>query len=223
MIAANFFNLWIGQIGLRIWVKVISAPQSFIYVSAIILRIVGVSMAAGGLFSVTIMLFALLDTSRPATGFPLSSPLLRFLGPRFEISVAQSTSLMSGDWTRIVEYPIAIALSCSRSSHYSSSYLVQPDAPPRIKPMLWSLVALSTLSDSLLIKGEHRTANPIAEGFKRAHPYMVPSIWYPAVLGICMTALLISSTTIICGSDIIMGRAGNGRSARNKINKEPIS
>ena len=33
-----------------------------------------------------------------------------FLGPRFEISVAQSTSLMSGDWTRIVEYPIAVAL-----------------------------------------------------------------------------------------------------------------
>ena len=33
-----------------------------------------------------------------------------FLGPRFEISIAQSTSLMSGDWTKIVEYPIAIAL-----------------------------------------------------------------------------------------------------------------
>ena len=112
MIMANFLNLWIGQIGLRIWVKVISAPQSFIYVSAIMLCIVGVSMAAGGLFSVTIMLlFALLGYIMTRYGFSIVIFIIAFfLGPRFEISVAQSNSLMSGDWTRIVEYPIAIAL-----------------------------------------------------------------------------------------------------------------
>ena len=112
MIMANFLNLWIGQIGLRIWVKVISAPQSFIYVSAIMLCIVGVSMAAGGLFSVTIMLlFALLGYIMTRYGFSIVIFIIAFfLGPRFEISIAQSTSLMSGDWTRIVEYPIAIAL-----------------------------------------------------------------------------------------------------------------
>ena len=112
MVMANFLNLWIGQIGLRIWVKVISAPQSFIYVSAIMLCIVGVSMAAGGLFSVTIMLlFALLGYIMTRYGFSIVIFIIAFfLGPRFEISVAQSNSLMSGDWTRIVEYPIAIAL-----------------------------------------------------------------------------------------------------------------
>ena len=112
MVMANFLNLWIGQIGLRIWVKVISAPQSFIYVSAIMLCIVGVSMAAGGLFSVTIMLlFALLGYIMTRYGFSIVIFIIAFfLGPRFEISIAQSTSLMSGDWTRIVEYPIAIAL-----------------------------------------------------------------------------------------------------------------
>ena len=109
---ANFLNLWIGRIGLRIWVKVISAPQSFIYVSAIMLCIVGVSMAAGGLFSVTIMLlFALLGYIMTRYGFSIVIFIIAFfLGPRFEISIAQSTSLMSGDWTRIVEYPIAITL-----------------------------------------------------------------------------------------------------------------
>ena len=109
---ANFLNLWIGQIGLRIWVKVISAPQSFIYVSAIMLCIVGVSMAAGGLFSVTIMLlFALLGYIMTRYGFSIVIFIIAFfLGPRFEISVAQSNSLISGDWSRIVEYPIAIAL-----------------------------------------------------------------------------------------------------------------
>ena len=112
MVMANFLNLWIGQIGLRIWVKVISAPQSFIYVSAIMLCIVGVSMAAGGLFSVTIMLlFALLGYIMTRYGFSIVIFIIAFfLGPRFEISIAQSNSLMSGDWTRIVEYPIAIAL-----------------------------------------------------------------------------------------------------------------
>ena len=112
MIMANFLNLWIGQIGLRLWVKVISAPQSFIYVSAIMLCIVGVFMASGGLFGVAIMLlFAMLGYIMNRYGFSIVIFIIAFfLGPRFEISIAQSTSLMSGDWTRIVEYPIAIAL-----------------------------------------------------------------------------------------------------------------
>ena len=46
--------------------------------------------------------------------------------------------------------------------------------------MLWSLVCVSALSDSLLIKGEQRTANPTTEGFKKSTPtygaqHMVPS------------------------------------------------
>ena len=69
-------------------------------------------MAAGGLFSVTIMLlFALLGYVMTRYGFSIVIFIIAFfLGPRFEISIAQSNSLMSGDWTRIVEYPIAIAL-----------------------------------------------------------------------------------------------------------------
>jgi putative tricarboxylic transport membrane protein len=112
MIMANFLNLWIGQIGLRLWIKVISAPQSFIYISAIMLCIVGVSMAAGGLFSVTVMLlFAMLGYIMNRYEFSIVIFIISFfLGPRFEISIAQSTSLMSGDWTKILEYPIAVAL-----------------------------------------------------------------------------------------------------------------
>ncbi len=112
MIMANFLNLWIGQLGLRLWVKVISAPQSFIYVSAIMLCIVGVSMAAGGLFGVVVMLvFAMLGYIMNRYGFSIVIFIIAFfLGPRFEISIAQSTALMSGDWTGIIEYPIAVAL-----------------------------------------------------------------------------------------------------------------
>jgi len=112
MVMANFLNLWIGQIGLRLWIKVISAPQSFIYISAIMLCIVGVSMAAGGMFSVVIMLiFAMLGYIMNRYEFSIVIFIISFfLGPRFEISIAQSTSLMSGDWTKIIEYPIAVAL-----------------------------------------------------------------------------------------------------------------
>ena len=112
MIMANFLNLWIGQLGLRLWVKVVSAPQSFIYVSAILLCIVGVSISEGGLFSVVIMLiFAALGYIMTRYGFSIIIFIIAFfLGPRFEISIAQSTALMSGDWFRIIEYPIAIVL-----------------------------------------------------------------------------------------------------------------
>ena len=112
MIMANFLNLWIGQLGLRLWVKVVSAPQSFIYVSAILLCIVGVSISEGGLFSVVIMLiFAALGYIMTRYGFSIIIFIIAFfLGPRFEISIAQSTALMGGDWFRIIEYPIAIVL-----------------------------------------------------------------------------------------------------------------
>ena len=112
MIMANFLNLWIGQLGLRLWVRVISAPQSFIYVSAILLCIVGVAMSEGGMFGVVVMLiFAAFGYVMKRFGFSIVIFIIAFfLGPRLEMSIAQSTALMSGNWTRIIEYPIAVIL-----------------------------------------------------------------------------------------------------------------
>ena len=112
MIMANFLNLWIGQLGLRLWVRVVSAPQSFIYISAILLCIVGVAMSEGGMFGVVVMLvFAAFGYVMNRFGFSIVIFIIAFfLGPRLEMSIAQSTALMSGDWTRIIEYPIAVAL-----------------------------------------------------------------------------------------------------------------
>ena len=69
-------------------------------------------MAAGGLFGVVVMLvFAMLGYIMNRYGFSIVIFIIAFfLGPRFEISIAQSTALMSGDWTGIIEYPIAVAL-----------------------------------------------------------------------------------------------------------------
>jgi putative tricarboxylic transport membrane protein len=112
MLMANFANLWVGQIGLRFWVKVVSAPESLIFSAAILLCFVGVAMATNGLFGVAIMLgFAVLGYLMTAFGYSLVIFIIAFfLGPRFEKSIAQSMALTKGDLTQIFHSPVAVAL-----------------------------------------------------------------------------------------------------------------
>ncbi len=112
MIMANFINLWIGQIGLRFWVKVVSAPESIIFASALLMCIVGVSMATSGLFGVAVMLiFAVVGYVMSSFGYSLVIFIIAFfLGPRFEISIAQTLALTNGDLTQIHRYPVALVL-----------------------------------------------------------------------------------------------------------------
>lgn len=112
MIMANFVNLWIGQIGLRLWVRVVSAPESIIFSAALLLCITGVSIATNGIFGVAVMLvFAGIGYLMTAFGYSIVIFIITFfLGPRFEISLSQSLALMNGDFTKIVNYPVALAL-----------------------------------------------------------------------------------------------------------------
>ncbi len=112
MIMANFANLWLGQIGLRLWVKVISAPESIIFASAILLCFVGVALSTSGLFGIGVMLaFAAIGYLMTSFGYSIVIFIIAFfLGPRFETSLSQSLSLMSGDLTQIYRYPIAVTL-----------------------------------------------------------------------------------------------------------------
>ena len=112
MLMANFINLWVGQVGLRFWVKVVSAPESMIFASAILLCFVGVSMATNGLFGVTIMLiFATMGYLMSSFGYSLVIFIIAFfLGPRFEKSIAQSLALTNGDLTQIYKSPVAVSL-----------------------------------------------------------------------------------------------------------------
>ena len=60
---------------------------------------------------VIMLIFAALGYIMTRYGFSIVIFIIAFfLGPRFEISIAQSTALMGGNWFRIVEYPIAIIL-----------------------------------------------------------------------------------------------------------------
>lgn len=112
MIIANFCNLWLGQLGLRLWVKVVSAPESIIFSSAILLCIVGIYMATGGLFGVYVMLaFAALGYLMTSFGYSVVLFIIAFfLEPRLETSLSQSLVLMNGDVTKIIQHPVAVAL-----------------------------------------------------------------------------------------------------------------
>ena len=112
MLMANFLNLWVGQLGLRLWVKIVSAPESIIFSAALLLCFVGVSMATGGLFGVGVMLvFAGIGYLLSSFGFSSVIFIIAFfLGPRFEISISQMLALTRGDLTQIIHYPVALAL-----------------------------------------------------------------------------------------------------------------
>ncbi len=112
MIMANFANLFIGQLGLRLWSFVIRAPESVIFSTAILLCIAGVYLATGGLFGVIIMLMAAaLGYVMTSFGFsPVIFIIAFFLGGRFEIALSQSLVLLDGNPLAVINYPIALAL-----------------------------------------------------------------------------------------------------------------
>jgi len=112
MIMANGVNLIVGHIGLRIWSKVVTAPESVIFSSALLLCIVGVSLSTGGLFGVSIMLlFALIGYLMTAFGYSTVMFIIAFfLGPRFEISLSQTLVLTGGEMSALLGYPIAVVL-----------------------------------------------------------------------------------------------------------------
>jgi putative tricarboxylic transport membrane protein len=112
MIMANFVNLWLGLVGLRFWVKVVSAPASIIFSSALLLCIVGVYLSTGGLFGVAVMLiFAGVGYVMGIFGYSVVVFIIAFfLGPRFELSLSQALTIIDGDPKVLLSHPIALLL-----------------------------------------------------------------------------------------------------------------
>jgi putative tricarboxylic transport membrane protein len=78
LMMANILNLLSGLLGLRLWSRVIRSPESFIFPAALLLCIVGVYMATGGLLGVVIMfIFAIISYLMHTFGYSASnSPCL---------------------------------------------------------------------------------------------------------------------------------------------------
>ena len=112
MIIANFCNFFCGLFGLRLWSRMISAPESVVFSAALILCIVGVYLSTGGSFGVYVMLlFAVLGMGMTVLNYPTVVFIIAFfLGPRFELSLGQTATILRGDATNILNHPIAVVL-----------------------------------------------------------------------------------------------------------------
>ena len=112
LIMANILNLFTGLLGLRLWARVIGAPESFIFSTALLLCIIGVYMSTGGLFGVAVMFFfAVLGYFMSAFGYSIIVFVIAFfLGERFELSLSQSLNIIDGDLTILLTRPVALIL-----------------------------------------------------------------------------------------------------------------
>ncbi|WP_029041666.1 tripartite tricarboxylate transporter permease [Cucumibacter marinus] len=112
MIMANVMNLIVGQLGLRLWTRVVRAPEAVVFSSAILLCIAGVALSTGGLFGVAIMLiFAALGYAMTSFGYSVVIFIIAFfLGDRFERSLSQALVITNGEPSALIDHPVAILL-----------------------------------------------------------------------------------------------------------------
>ena len=112
MIMANAANLVVGQVSLRAWAKAVSAPESLVFSSALLLCFVGVYMSTGGMFGVAVMLaFAILGYVMNLFGYPVVVFIIAFfLGGQFERLLAQTLVILDGDPLALSGHPVALVL-----------------------------------------------------------------------------------------------------------------
>jgi putative tricarboxylic transport membrane protein len=112
MILANICNFICGLFGLRLWARLITAPESVVFSAALILCIVGVYLSTGGAFGVYVMLlFAILGMGMTVLNYPTVVFIIAFfLGPRFELSLGQTATILRGDVFNIANHPVAVVL-----------------------------------------------------------------------------------------------------------------
>ncbi len=110
MIMANIFNFTVGNFGLRLWARLIAAPASVVFSSAMVLCIVGSYLSTGGMFGVYMMfLFAFVGYGMTSLGYPMVVFLIAyFLAPRFERSLGQSMTIIDGDAMVLLAHPVAL-------------------------------------------------------------------------------------------------------------------
>jgi putative tricarboxylic transport membrane protein len=112
LLMANITNLITGQVGLRLWARVIRAPESFIFPVALLLCFIGVYMATGSIFGVVVMtLFGILGYLMNAFGYSVIVFIIAFfLGQRFELSLSQTLNIIDGDPSFLLTRPVAMLL-----------------------------------------------------------------------------------------------------------------
>jgi len=110
MLIANLFNLVIGNMGLRFFAWVLSAPRDIIYPVIILICITGAFISGGSIFAALVMvIFA-------ASGYLMRKLQLSFvnfiigfvLGPMVELSIQQTLTMSQNNPIILVKRPIAL-------------------------------------------------------------------------------------------------------------------
>ncbi len=112
MMMANLVNFLMGQVGLRLWARVVSAPAAVVFATALLLCTVGVYLATGSMLGIYVMFgCAALGYLMTATGYSVVVFIIAFfLGPRFELSLSQTLNILNGDPRGLVDHPVGLAL-----------------------------------------------------------------------------------------------------------------
>ncbi|MGD9124001.1 MAG: tripartite tricarboxylate transporter permease [Desulfarculaceae bacterium] len=110
MLLANLINLFVGNLGLRIFAKALSAPRDIVYPIIIFICITGAYITENSLFSVFVMLlFAALGYFMRKFQFSFVNFIIGFvLGPMLELSLQQTLTISRNNPMIMLERPIAL-------------------------------------------------------------------------------------------------------------------
>ncbi|MDF0601382.1 tripartite tricarboxylate transporter permease [Psychromarinibacter sp. C21-152] len=112
MLIANLCNLAVGQVGMRFWAMIVSAPASVVFSGAMLLCFTGSYVIAGGVFGIYVMIgSAVLGYLMRAFGLSIVAFIVAFiLTPELEGAIVSSRLITGDDPWAILSHPIALAL-----------------------------------------------------------------------------------------------------------------
>ena len=110
MLVANFFNLFIGQAGLRLFAWILSLPNQYIHPVIVLLCFSGAYLTTQSMFAVGLMVgFAILGYMMRKFDYSLVAFIIAFiLGPLFEDALRQTLVLFEDNPLELLERPLAI-------------------------------------------------------------------------------------------------------------------
>jgi len=110
MLVANFFNLFIGQIGLRFFAWVITLPRQFVHPVIVLMCFCGAYVTTQSMFAVGMMVgFAILGYVMRKLDYSIVAFIIAFiLGPMTEDALRQTMVLFGDEPELLLQRPIAM-------------------------------------------------------------------------------------------------------------------
>lgn len=112
MLIANVANLIVGQFGMRLWAKVVTAPPTVVYPSALLFCSTGMYLLTGSTVGMLFMVgSAAVGYVMTILGYPFIAFIVAFLlSPKLETSILQAARITDNNFWLLFEHPIALAL-----------------------------------------------------------------------------------------------------------------